>query len=233
MTILLVVDTETDGVKGKSCRCWEIAGVLYETDTKQVLRAWSSLIKVTERLPKSVEQLSRISSESLRHGVDMEEAIATLNRLEAMAEVTVAHNVAFDRPILERHGFRAKAWLDSVWDVPYPEGISRKLTYLAVEHGIPVLAANAHRALNDAMLVVQVLRHYNWQEQIRPYWMSRTVTLVARFPKKDIQARVVVKRFGFRWNGKQQQWEKPLRDYGGQVDSIRSQLKSIAGVTVR
>ena len=33
--IILAVDTETDGLDACTCRCWEVAGVLYDTETKQ------------------------------------------------------------------------------------------------------------------------------------------------------------------------------------------------------
>ena len=230
--ILLVLDTETDGINTASCRCWEIAGVLYDTETKQVLRAWSSLIKTDEKLPKAIQQLSRIDPESLQHGVDIEEAVATLQRLEAKADFTVAHNVDFDRPILERLGFRAKRWICTVNDVPYPEGISKKLTYLAVEHGIPVIAANAHRALDDVMLLIQIIRQHDFS-QIIQYSEAKSKRLVARFQKKDFKARAVVKRFGFRWNRDFQQWEKTVRDYNGTVEAIEKQLGSIADVKLK
>ncbi len=231
--ILLVVDTETDGLNTDTCRCWEIAGVLYDTKTKQVLRAWSSLIKTDEKLPRAIEQLSRIDSESLQHGIDLEEAVATLQRLEAKADCTVAHNVAFDRPILERLGFYAKRWLDTLNDVPYPEGISRKLTYLAVEHGIPVISANAHRALDDVMMVIQIIRQYDFDSEIVPYWEAERKLLSAKFRKDDFKARAVVKRFGFRWNRDCRQWEKEVRDFNGEIESVQAKLNSIADLKVK
>ena len=132
---------------------------------------------------------------------------------------------------------KAACWIlkrKTKWEWP-PTGLltTRYLNSLAVEHGIPVISANAHRALDDVMMVIQIIRLYDFESEIRPYWEAERKLLSAKFRKDDFRARAVVKRFGFRWNRDVRQWEKEVRDFNGEIETVRAKLNSIADLKVK
>lgn len=117
-------------------------------------------------------------------------------------DYVVAHNGrSFDFPMLnaecERAGFRwlEKAfWLDTMTDVPYPSDVStRKLSYLAAEHGL--FNPFPHRAFSDVLTMLQVLGKYPFslvlEERTRPKKIIRAMV--------TYEHREKAKKMGFKW----------------------------------
>jgi DNA polymerase-3 subunit epsilon len=127
----------------------------------------------------------------------------------------VAHNAAFDRPLLERRLpiFARLNWLCSMKEVPWSDlGFpGTKLEYLATERGF---FYEGHRSEIDCRALLEVLRvplpgkdHSPWQLLLAagPRRSYKLWALGAPFETKD-----QLKARGYRWDGERRTWYKML-----------------------
>jgi DNA polymerase-3 subunit epsilon len=154
------LDTETTGVDTEFCEVIELAMVRLEFD-----RADGRILAVTGRyqafqqpsvpIPQAVTRLTGISdADAAGCSIDP----AAVSRLLAGADLVLAHNAAFDRPVVERYwpGFAAKAWACSLKDVNWQaagyEG--GKLGHLILQAGG---FHRGHRAMDDVDALLHLL----------------------------------------------------------------------------
>lgn len=219
--LLLGVDVETTGLDTANDRIIELGAVLWSVEEKKPLVLYSDLIFVGDReVPAVIESLTGISDGHVKkYGMPLQYVLGRFNYLAQQADFIVAHNgTNFDKPILEAEYARAcfpfpKApWIDTSVDVPYPEKTgTRKLTYLAAEHGF--LNPFAHRAIFDVLTMTAVLSRYDAEEVARiSKEPSVTLTAMTRPPWVDGgKSNDAAKAKGYRWNGADKKWQKTVK----------------------
>ncbi len=215
---ILGLDFETTGLEAQQERVIEIGAVIWCTETNKPLSMMSELIKFEgfQQLPAEIIKITGITDDMLNsYGVEGKPAFDKLNQMISSCDYVVAHNAKFDRSFFEaevqRYGTQCDVqslkWIDTCNDVPYPEDIqTRKLSYLAAEHGI--LNTNAHRALFDVMAMLNVLKNYSIEEVVDRS-NSPLVQVIAKvsFAEKD-----KAKNLGFRWNKDDKTWFKEFKE---------------------
>lgn len=156
----LVVDTETNGRGGDLCELTEVGAVL--VGGREMHESWESLVAVQQPLSRGIERFTGITQQMVDTAPPAAETLPELADL-MRGRVLVAHNVAFDRRVLEQAFERA----DIEWPAPpvictvalarkfAPLIRQRKLALLADALGIEVEAV--HRALPDATTCAQIL----------------------------------------------------------------------------
>ena len=166
------LDTETTGLD-ESAEIIEI-GMVKVIDG-QIADRYSQLVKPKHPIPETITQLTGIDDSMVEHQPyweDMEPAV-----LDFIGDYTlVAHNVSFDRGMLEHHLGRIlpNPWVDThdMAKVFVPTLTSYKLISIASALGID--GDGFHRALQDADITAQVLLTLTEQAcQMDPYVLQR------------------------------------------------------------
>ncbi len=213
---LLGIDLETTGIDPSSSDIIEIGYMIWDTDLSCPVKFGSYLIKINDPLPEEIKNLTGINDNHLnKFGVDLKQSIGSLSDLAQKCDFLVGHNaVEFDRKYLIKAckkysiEFPQKYWIDTMVDIPYPNSIkTRKLSYLAVEHNISVVAA--HRAVFDIWTTMQILSKYKIHE-ITERAKTGFVKLIAKVSYED---RSKASTQGFKWDSENKIWFKILRVY--------------------
>lgn len=213
---ILFLDVETTGLNPLEDRVVEIGANLYCTDTKRTLRSCSFLTTDdTIKISPQITAINKISQEMLdKNGVDFKSVLPLLtDNFVRRSDFLCAHNAPFDRGFLEaelkRFGYPIwnKPWIDTCVDLPFPETLTtRKLTYLAVEHGF--LNPFPHTALSDVLTTQKILGEYDVAKIIS---RSETpnITIVALV---DYANREKASKRGYRWAAGTKRWMKVIKE---------------------
>lgn len=217
--IILGLDFETTGLEPTTDRVIEIGAVLWDTERKAPLQVQSDFIlhKTEENvtIPEEIQKITGILPEDLtRFGLPAKQAFERLNHLISFAEYVVAHNGnEFDQKFYQAEVARLKIdedltpWIDTMTDIPFSEDFkTRKLTYLAAEHGF--LNPFSHRAAFDVLTMLKVLEPYDLG-QVTELAKSPTLTVKAAVSYDD---REKAKARGYRWNPKDKIWVKTIKE---------------------
>jgi DNA polymerase-3 subunit epsilon len=155
------------------------------------------------------------------------------------AEAIIAHNGKnFDKVVLEeeckRHGLTFPGqipWVDTLADVPYPKKIEvRKLEFLAPAHGF--LNPFAHRAAFDALAMLKVLSHYDFETVLKrskePDVIVRAMVAAPFGPTKVKGEKEVAeaKARGYKFDNEGKLWVKRIKEseYGEEAASAPWQV---------
>lgn len=203
------VDTETTGVDLDSDELIELALLPfeYERDSGRIVsvdeaQSLSAFREPSIPIPPETSRLHGITNEMVRGRTIDPERIKTIVQ---PAQLIIAHNAAFDRPMVEKLWpiFEDKHWACSLVDIDWTaEGVgSSKLDYLLYAQG---WFHEGHRALSDALATVFLLT------QSLP--ISKRLGLAAllesaRSPLRAVRAegtafqqRAALKTRGYRWD---------------------------------
>ncbi|MCB0422832.1 MAG: hypothetical protein KDD61_17660 [Bdellovibrionales bacterium] len=214
--LILGLDFETTGLSPQTDRVIEIGAVVWDTDSQKPKALFSELVLPApfSGLSPEIVKVTGIDDETLKtFGVDGNQAFERLQSLVKECDYIVAHNAAFDRGFYQQellnYGMRdeyERPWIDTVLDVPYPEEIgTRKLTYLAAEHGF--VNVYAHRAVFDTLTMLSILGQYPLDQVIaRSQSPNVMVTSHVSFDEKD-----KAKNMGFRWDAPNKKWVKSMK----------------------
>ena len=160
----LVVDLETTGLDTSSAQAIEIGAVAFEFDRdtgKIYMRRSDCDVSMLEEpdgpLPEVITKVTGLTDADLRgHRFDDER----MEHVLSQADVIIAHNAGFDRPILERRypSAAGKPWLCSKNDVPWLDlgFVKNSLENIALKMGY---FYEAHRAYEDALMTLEVMAH--------------------------------------------------------------------------
>lgn len=194
--MLCGLDFETTGVDPNTCLPIEVAIAIRAPNAKRCLHMQSDLIFDpiewdTPVVSPENQAIHGISNEDLqRHGRLPENVFEEVHARLTGAGVkwVVAHNGnGFDKVIARRFYpplAQDFVWVDSRTDVPYPDGWSRRLGHLALEHEF--LNPFPHNALPDVLTMLKVVSHYNWDEIVeRAKSPSLVVMACVSFEDKD------------------------------------------------
>lgn len=215
--VATIVDTETTGTDPRYDAIVEMTVLRFEycAATGRVCRitdVYSSFEEPEGPIPPEATAIHGITDEMVAgHRIDD----ARVEALLSGASCVIAHNAAFDRPLLERRlpVFAKKAWGCSHAQVPWEhEGFSgSKLEYLAWQSGF---FFDAHRSEVDCRVLLEVLR--------RPLPRSGRTALSVLLERAQTPALVLwatgspfdskdaLKARGYRWDPEQRCWHRRL-----------------------
>jgi DNA polymerase-3 subunit epsilon len=220
----VVLDLETTGLDPRQDRPIEIGLVRFAYDEEgRVLGVTDTLGGLEDPgapLAEAVVRLTGIRDEDVSGQAFPDQAI---ERIMAGVGLVIAHNASFDRPFAERRWplFAALHWACSFREVDWdalPGYMGRSLTALLATHG---LFFGAHRAVEDAQAVVEVLRQ-PWGDGRSTFAQLRDVALrnavriwavAAPFDQKD-----VLKGRGYRWNPEAKSWWVEVSEEGAEAE---------------
>lgn len=132
--IILAIDFETNGTDPLNSEILEIGAVLWDSETKQPLSMFSSLICPKEThfiVNEDVKQITGIEEKDLYlYGISEENVITKLYELANKATSIVSHfGIEFDRIVFERllssmrFSLSNWLWIDTGFDIIYPKKI--------------------------------------------------------------------------------------------------------------
>ena len=215
---ILGLDFETTGLNSHSERVIEIGAVVWDVERKKPLALMSELVKpenFTNLTPEIID-ITGIDDDCINdYGVDGKEAFIRLLKLINSCDYVMAHNANFDRAFFEAEmrnyeiecDFNSIQWVDTYLDIEYPKNITtRKLTYLAAEHGI--VNTYAHRALFDVLTMLNVFKNYDVDDVIARS-KSPKISAIAQVSYDD---RDKAKNMGFHWNREKKVWFKEMKE---------------------
>ncbi|MFZ4686110.1 MAG: 3'-5' exonuclease [Hyphomonadaceae bacterium] len=203
------VDVETTGLDLEGDEVIELAILPFDYDlqTGTVLGALPEMGLFALREPS----IPIPDEASAVHGIGMDDVRgATIDEAEigavlASIELLIAHNAAFDRPMVEKHWpiFEEKAWACSLSEVDWRHaGMSAgKLDYLLMRFG---WFFEGHRARHDAeagaFLLTQKLPDTERSVLSALLENARTKKFLIRATGAPYEARGLLKRSGYRWD---------------------------------
>lgn len=213
---ILFVDCETTGLAPDSDRVVELGCVLYCTEEKRIIRSMCFIlndgeIKITEEITK-VNFISQGCLEKYSFGLKAYLEFITDAFVE-QADYICAHNAPFDKAFIEAELKRVglskweRPWIDTCVDIPYSDNIStRKLSYLAVEHGF--LNPFPHTALSDALTTCILFNKYLLTDIIA---RKNTPNITIR-AMVDYNTREKASKRGYRWEPSSKRWLKQIKE---------------------
>ena len=151
-------DTETTGVRVSEDRITEIAAYCPATDT-----SYSSLVNPGMPIPPDASKITGITDDMVQDAPSFKQVAEEFVKFCSGDVVLIAHNNdSFDKPLVkcefERHGVELPdyKYIDTLkWSRKYRPDLPRhSLQHLREIHGIA--ANNAHRALDDVIMLHQV-----------------------------------------------------------------------------
>ena len=212
-----VVDVETTGLDPATEKVIELAVRRFRYDPGghivEIGRSWCWREDPGMALPEDIVRITGITDQDLiGRRIDDRIAIDVISS----ADVVIAHNAAFDRPMIERRltGLPTMQWACSCHEIDWSaagfEG--RSLVWLCAQAG---WFYEAHRAEGDVDALIQLLRHERTDGRPLLYELdgssSRDSFLVeavgSAFHTKD-----ALRMRGYRWEAKQQVWWREVFD---------------------
>jgi len=117
---VLVFDTETSGLPVErngsiyNSFNWpyivQLSYIIYDSETNRLIGLEDDYINIPDTVimdPGSVK-IHKITSDQLRNGIDIKQALEKFNRYAVNADLLVAHNVSFDKRMVIVEGIRNK-----------------------------------------------------------------------------------------------------------------------------
>lgn len=205
----LIVDVETTGLDAKKDKIIEI-GICefgWQKDRQPVvLGLYGGLEDPGRPLPQEIVKLTGITDDALAgQAINWDVVRSAWNR----ASIIVAHNAEFDRSFLNRRpelqGLH-KHWACSVKHIDWHTlGFgSRKLTYLAADHGF--VNPFAHRALFDCATTFRLIAPHLSQLVANSFDPEiRFIAWNSPFESKDS-----LKARGYRWDVELRVWHRTV-----------------------
>lgn len=220
---LLLLDFEGTGLDTATARIVEYGAVLYDWETKTVLRLASEFVDPVESIPPEITGITGITDDTVQEfGLSEAMAVSKVRDLMEQADYVVAHfGTLYDKPLFEAACARCmclspeKVWVDTSIDCPYPENIkTRNLLHLAAEHGF--LPGHSHRAVFDVMTMLRILSQYDLDTVIaRAKEPTLYVQAVVSFDEKE-----KAKERGYKWCAPRKIWWRQWKssDYEAEKD---------------
>ena len=146
--VYVAIDLETTGLDPEHDAIIEIGAVRFRGD--QVLATFESLVNPGRPIPFSIQQLTGIKPDDVKHAPPLASVLPRLRRLVGDHPI-VGHNVGFDLGFLGRHGlFRDNPAIDTFELasilLPYAGRYNLGMLARALNLSLPA----THRALDDA-----------------------------------------------------------------------------------
>lgn len=210
----LIVDTETTGLDTATAKIIEIAllPIAYNANLEivDVGPAYHGLQDPGEPLSEEVKRVTGLVDENL---TDRNIDWAHVDNMVTGTNIVIAHNAAFDRPILERHlasdSAKRRPWACSMTEIDWKRlGFpSTSLTGIATHMG---RFFDAHRALDDVNALASILATHQFFRALlesarRTHY--RVFATGSPYEQKD-----KLKARGYRWDDKGRVWYFDVTD---------------------
>ncbi len=227
---LLLLDFETTGIDPKTCRPVELGVLAWDTEDPADVYARSEVIwdETFGEIPEEAAAIHKITTARARtEGVPPRELLARLALHLSWADFIVAHNAnEYDRIVLEEEAKRweivlpSLKWIDTRTDLPYPPRMNcKKLSHLALDHGIVVDPSTLHGAAADVELMQKLLKCY--LQSLPEIARISQAPILAVFAQVSYDGRESARKESYRWSpdtlrpdtGKKGAWVKRIRDF--------------------
>lgn len=227
---IALVDFETTGLDTDTARIIEIGAAIYQFETGEILQEYSQLVweEGDEELSEYITQITGITNEELRgNGIPLKPALAKFAQMTQGCSVFMAHNADYDKEVLISSLKRINIepppvrWMCSINDLDHGDLRCMKLSHLALDYGIVVDPSTLHRALDDVLLLGEILRKRNqtWGSVVE-YADSPWVFLILQVPppwEDNGKGKDFAKAMGYRWEnagGKtfKKKWVKAVKE---------------------
>ena len=222
---IAIVDTETTSVDVQTAEVIEIAAAVVLVDEAGEIRAIDKALRGLRDpgipIPAEVQRLTGISDDDVvGRGLNVPRWEALLGG----SDLIVAHNSAYDAPIVERllPGIKAHAWACSMREIDWAaHGFDgAHLGHLLMQMGY---FTTGHRADADVISLAHLLTH-------RPDGMHPLIAeLLARAaqPSLRIEAtgapfdkRHVLKARGYRWDAREKVWWREIAEAAHEAEAL-------------
>ncbi|MBL3598049.1 hypothetical protein JMM63_21305 [Rhodovulum sulfidophilum] len=235
----MIIDTETTGLDLREDEVIELGFLLIayqDAEPRKIIEFGNELREPSRDIPGIVQELTGITPKMVKgKQLSREKVLAALD----LANIVIAHNAAFDRPICERllPEFSDKPWACSLTEIPWSKyGFeSAKLKYLLMENGY---FFEGHRALDDCAALNELLNSRS------PHGSSFFSELMesARQPSYYLKVRAPyelrqkMRELGYRWVRHEDrpggEWHKTVsaKSFKAEGDQIRDLKKQGASL---
>ncbi len=155
---IVAIDLETTGINPELDRIVEIAGVIFDTDAKQVIGEFESLINPKRNIPLEASKIHGLTADHVSMAPTFEELAKWLEQI-VNGRPLIAHNSQFDSSFLSREFKRSDVQLNlsqSICTQRLAAGMSLKDACSSLEIEIE----HHHSALADARASLAIFKHF-------------------------------------------------------------------------
>lgn len=176
-----VFDLETGGLSPANDAIVSIGVVVLDEGLNEIEHFYTI---VKDHPEKNVSQeallVNNLTKEEIEKGMPIADMMVKFAELTRDA-IIVAHNAAFDTAFMNNRGFKFQQAIDTMLlsRKVFP-GKSAKLSFVCQRFGIEV--KDAHNALGDVMMTVQVLKKFS-----RSSWLNALEPTFIRFQNENPQ----------------------------------------------
>lgn len=218
--LVCIVDTETTGLS-KEDLIIELAAILYDTQQKSMVSAYSYLFQSSSN---PVEHINGLSPGFLMGRGYGQEYVGQLWQgilNSGPVEYVLAHNASFDRRFLDKYYKTDIPWVCTQKGLKYScRGQSMKLCDLLAAHNIPI--TGAHRALNDILPIVDLLNQVPDLENQLAGSGKPPIKVLGSVP---FEQNILAKEAGFYWSKGDKAWAYDFRGTDEQLSEFMTGLK--------
>lgn len=207
----LILDTETTGLDTATAKIIEIALLpVYYNSALEIVDVgipYTALQDPGEPLSEEVRRVTGLTDEMLKgQSIDWEIA----DTMIAVSNIDVAHNAAFDRPLIERYCPSAakKAWACTANEIPWKADGFPSTALWAIAYHLGYFF-DAHRAMGDVNALASILALTKFKTLIESARRThyRVFATGSPFGEKDrLKAR------GYKWDDKGRVWYFDVTD---------------------
>lgn len=222
---IAIVDTETTSVDVQTAEVIEIAAAVVLVDEAGEIRAIDKALRGLRDpgipIPAEVQRLTGISND------DVAGRALNVPRWEALlggSDLIVAHNAAYDAPIVERllPGIKGHAWACSMREIDWAAHAfdGAKLGHLLMQMGY---FTTGHRADADVISLANLLTHRpNGVHPLIAELLARAAQPSLRIEATDapFDKRHLLKARGYRWDAREKVWWREVAEAAHEAEAL-------------
>lgn len=215
--LILGLDLETTGLDVEKCDIVEIGVAAYAPQFRRIFNHGSILLQCDEMNPETT-QIHGIAPEMCSmYGIEPRHAFKSLAIQMEHADYVCGQNIRnYDILVLQNQFLKHEIpfpdikIIDTKSDLPFPDDCkARSLVHMAADHDIFFPKQRRHGALNDVLVMLEILDHYDIKEVIkRSESPTITIGISVPFDENDFP-----KSRRYRWNPKLRFWEKTIKQF--------------------
>lgn len=236
--LILGIDFETTGLDPETRQVIEVGMQLWDWELGVPVNEMGYLVRHEQYVwDDKFEGKSKVSAAMCdTYGIS---SLNGLKRIQIMMQSTdymCGQNVnEFDKIFLEAWCKRLGLpnprpdilWIDTQTDIEIPEGNSRRLAYMAADHGL--CPHNAHRALADVDQTMNILRKHDIQHVLEVA-KTPTIEIMALVSYDDREKAKDLHYHAEYDNGKFKYWVKTIKEF--HLESERKKADGVFGIKV-
>lgn len=202
MELICGIDFESTGFSAEKDYITEIGAALFDAKTWEVKDTFSTFVKIPIPVPPEIIKITGITDEMCASGLPIDEAISKFELFQKNSKAFIAHNAPFDKSFYEAASpiVVNKPWYCSKEDLPHEGKRCKILSHLALDHGVNVDISKLHRALDDVLLMGQMLKVIGWTfSQLEDYSNEPWIYLAMADRKFDEKNNKEAREQGYGW----------------------------------